>query len=217
MSGGRVIGAVAIAAVAAVVLSAPAWGGGVEEISVTDAGDDSFQPKLVERAVGDASIVWKWDPANEDDHNVIQDKRLFRSGDPVPVDEDFTLDPSAGTFGYYCVVHGDDDSGMRGKLRIAPSLGAIRRQGPIDSFEVRWATDNLDSGDRFDVHYRVGDRRWKSWRRNSGKIEGEFGANDKPLNVKPNRIYSFRARSKDSDNPKRRSGWSPVVSIGFSP
>jgi plastocyanin len=206
-------GAIAVAA----VLSAPAWGGSIEEISVTDAQDDSFQPKRVESSVGDGSIVWKWDPNNENDHNVIQDRRLFRSGEPDPVDEDFAVDPSAGTFGYYCVVHGDDDSGMRGKLRIAPSLETIRRQGPIDSFEVRWATANLDSGDRFDVHYRVGDGKWKAWKRNSSKIEGEFGADDKPLNVKPNRIYSFRARSKDSDNLKRRSGWSPVVGVGFAP
>jgi plastocyanin len=207
---------IAVAAVAFVAIAAPASGGLTPLINVTDdGGNDRFDPKEKSILVDSGGIAWGWDDLNTEEHNVVQDKKMFNSGDPVQTRAPFELDPSAGTFPYYCELHGNKGGlGMSGTLRVRPVFGALKR----GSAEVVWSTGSGDTGNQFDVQYRVKGRdKWKDWKKNTAQTEAEFGGNDKPISVNPSKKYQVRVRSEKSSNPKKkRSGWSPALLIEFS-
>lgn len=211
------------ALVAVGVLALPATALAAEEIMV---GDDFFDPETVSADVspaGETTFHWQWGPAGlgtSRPHNVRQDDRLFRSGDPKR-SGDYELTASAGTYGYYCEVHGGPGSGQHGTLKVSPiatplsaeAAGKATSSGAAEPFEVRWASDQTESGNRFDVRYRVKGRKWKRWKEDTKRPSAAFGANDKPVRVKPGKTYQVKARSQKGKREKRRSGFSPKLSI----
>jgi plastocyanin len=208
--------ALAIAAMIGVgaLVSAPAWAGVTQAIDVVD---DDFEPATSESSVGAGGFVFDWGAGTGREHNVRQDRRLFSSG-PKTDSGQFVLDqPSAGTFPYHCQIHGNPGSGMHGTLEVRPSLlltPSKRKRGDL-IIAVAWA-ESTDTGDQFDVKYRVNDGKWKLWKQNTAKPEGAFGRNDKPVEVNPTKTYRFKVRSEKKGKPDRRSGFSPPLVVQFT-
>lgn len=198
-----------VAATALAVATIPAFAfGAAQQIEITD---DQFTPQITPIVgAGTTSHNWQWLGANE--HNVRQDRKLFYSGPPA-VDDTFGITASAGTFPYYCEIHGGPGTGMHGTLRIRPAELATKTKRGVIQIGVRWAPDSPQTGDQFDVQYRVDQGDWKSWRKNTSKTEGSFGRNDNPVDVKPSKTYRFRARSEVASNPNRASAFSPALVV----
>ncbi|MGI9021245.1 MAG: hypothetical protein ACR2G3_11105 [Solirubrobacterales bacterium] len=197
----------AATALAAVAIPAFAFGA-AQQIEITD---DQFTPqKAPIVGAGTTSHSWQW--LGDHAHNVRQDRRLFYSGPPA-VDDTFLISASAGTFPYYCEIHGGPGTGMHGTLRIRPAQVAMKTKRGVIQIGVRWAPDSPQTGDQFDVQYRVEQGDWKSWRKNTSKTEASFGSNDNPVDVKPGKTYRFRARSEVASNPSRASAFSPPLVV----
>jgi hypothetical protein len=210
---------------------------GIGFITVEAMDENEFAPRKESYTLlASPNFVWQWGDSGDDGvalrkHNVRQDDRLFRSGDPSksPVEECtsigssqgcYELSASAGTYRYYCENHGGPGGqGMSGKIKVAPALlGDIT----ADSIGISWGTRFDGSpvhttGDQFDVRFRVNDGSWRHWKTNTAKRKGVFGKNDNPVDVKVGRTYDFKARSEKSSNPSRRSGWSPKLSYEHVP
>ena len=175
-------------------------------------GDDFFSP--TKPAVRDVepgpSLHWSRGLGSSDRHNVRQDDKLFRSGNPTTGTINFTISASAGSYHYFCEVHGSRSGGMSGVVRVRPITVPDSLQGEI---LVRWANSGTGTGSRFDVRYRVDHRRWKTWKNDTGKFQANFGRNDKPVNFNPNRhTYKLEVRS-ERRRVSKRSGWSPPVTL----
>src|SRR5687768_17494636 len=83
-------------------------------------GDDFFEPEMVASDVGVGSFHWQW--STQSKHNVIEQSRVFSSGRPKTTG-DFAITPSAGTFNYFCQLHGFVSSsgkpiGMAGQIAV---------------------------------------------------------------------------------------------------
>ena len=196
----RLLGAALLVSLA---FPAPA-GAAAKEVSVCDR---YFSPDQTTIAVGQ---VVRWTSAGSSEpHNVRQDWSLFRSGDPV-LEIDYSVRFSAGTFHYFCEIHGGRSAGMDGKVFV-PVKVAEGPTGP--SFSVVWATGETRSGSRFDVQYRVGSGDWLTWHRDTRAVKGTFGDGGSPEVVVPGTSYRFRTRSQKGTTAKAVSGWSPVVSF----
>ncbi len=209
----RKLGAVAAGLTAAILLV----GTGVSQgalVNIT-VDDNQFDPKTADfdfLLAGDQNVVWDWGElggGTNNNHNVVQKKGLFKSGNPKD-DGSFEILASAGKYPYYCEVH--RGNGMKGKVNIIPAAGTVTS----DSIEVHWARTGTTTGKRFDVRYRVDDEKPKYWKRNTKKFSGVFGgANDKPVAVDlTSHDYEFQVRSKKG-NPrqKRWSGFSPPLVV----
>lgn len=200
-----------VAATAALLLlPAFAFGGGpVTQITV---GDDFFQPKHPASITIGGNVVWQGPAEGTDDsHNVRQDVKLFRSGSPskTAFTTGYSIAPSAGTFHYYCELHGSKHGGMAGVVKVAPRL--LKSIGP--GLLVQWAYQtNNQTGSRFDVRYKVNNFKWKTWKNDTTKFEAKFGAGDHPVHLSPGHTYRFEARS-EKKKVSRRSGWSPPLKV----
>jgi plastocyanin len=179
----------------------PAWA--AKEVQV---GDDFFSPGDVSVAVG-GQVHWSRATGSDGDHNVNQDEGLFRSGAPTEGPIDLTVTPSAGSYHYYCEIHGSEFGGMDG---IVKTPVKVLTEPAGLKFTVRWATDATDTGSLHDVQYRVGSGDWKSWKKDTATNEGVFGKNGNPVTVKDGKTYRFRARSQEGS---ALSDWSPVKSF----
>jgi plastocyanin len=151
--------------------------------------------------------VWVTSGPNAD-HNVREDSRLFRSGAPGKGHE-FREEISAGSWHYYCEVHGSILGGMDGTIDVRPVVS--HRDG--HSALVRWADNDSESGDRYEVEWRVKDKRWQTWKESTVEQKLEFGGSGSPVAADPDRTYEVRARSFAADHPSRRSGLSPAVAF----
>lgn len=181
----------------AVALALPAIAvgqGTTREIGVVD---DEFIPENVSTTVGVESFRWAWGPpASVREHNVRQDDKLFYSGTPAASGE-FTVTPSAGTFGYYCEIHGNAGIGMHGELRVKPTGSANGNRASIV-----WATAETNSGSQFDVRQKVGTAKPKLVEEKTREFEGSF-------KLKPGK-NQFQVRSRRG---KATSDWSPKLSF----
>ena len=166
----------------------------------------TFSPRTVTTAVADSV---HWTASGIDDHSVHQDRNLFDSGNPGP-GLNFTRKFSAGTFAYRCEEHGDQ--GMRGTVRVSPSTAAAPAGLP---FTVKWAAAGTNTGNRFDVMYRVGSGPWKTWLNNTSAKSMVFGARSQPVRVARGKSYSFKVRSGNGTGAIQ-SGFSPVKSFRAS-
>lgn len=188
-----------------VVPLAPAASGGGLIISVTD---DAFTPGNYDLPGPGYFASWQWGPGLAHEHNVRQDVRLFRSGDPTSAPGFFERAFSAGTFHYYCEVHGSPGGGMDGMVRVPVG---IQNTADRQIFRVVWATEASRTGKAFDVKYRVDGGPWVAWRTDTTKFRALFGRNDRPVPVEEEHTYEVRARSqKRVEQPKKVSGWSPI-------
>jgi plastocyanin len=189
--------------VLAVLLPVPA-GAGQVNIEIHD--DNTFAPDEVGNQVGD-TVRWFNDGMTTFPHNVREDGQLFRSGDPTSGLIDFPVVFSAGTFHYYCEVHGSEVGGMDGLVRIPVRFNAAPDGLP---FTVVWATDTTETGSIYDVQFRVGSGDWRRWKRDTTAFSGRFGRNRSPVRVRDGVRYRFRARSQEGTADSR---WSPVRSF----
>jgi hypothetical protein len=146
-------------------------------------------------------------------HNVRQNATLFNSGAPTR-NLNFSVRASAGTYHYYCTLHGTTSGGMDGVVRVRPLFAAAPTGLP---FTVSWAlsgTSATTTGNQFDVRFRVGTSpTWTTWRNNTTARSGVFGQNGLPVQVVAGRTYHFQARSQKAAAPNQPSGWSPTLTI----
>jgi plastocyanin len=184
-------------------LAPPVHAGG----SVVTVTDNRFVEDVTFLPRPGYAVPWQWDVGLSSAHNVRQDKGLFRSGDPTSVGGTmFERVFSAGTFHYYCEVHGSPSGGMDGKVRVRP---LVQSSGVPGVFSVIWAA-GTKTGKAFDVQYRVDGGPWIDWKTDTKRLARRFGANDRPVAVEPEHSYEVRARSqKRVDTPTKVSGWSP--------
>lgn len=198
-SSGAVALGVATALILATALLMPATA--ATETSVVKVTDNNFGPDGLRVPLGRAV---RWQDAASGEHNVREDSRIFRSGAPTTNLNDFTVRFSAGTYHYYCEIHGSRRAaGMDGVIRVAPKAQA----GPSGlPFTVLWATDDSNSGATYDVDYKIGSRRWTRWKSGTKAINAVFGQDGNPVEPKAGIRYSFRARSLKASSA---SGWSP--------
>jgi hypothetical protein len=177
-----------------------------------DVGDDFFSPTnpTARNFSPGPSFQWSSLAAATHDHNVRQDDRLFFSGPPSdPVN--FRIRASAGSYHYYCTLHGSRLGGMEGRVKVRPIALADSLSGQI---EVRWANSSTNTGSRFDVRYKVDHRRWKTWKNDTRSFHGFFGRHDRPVNYRPSRHnYKIKVRS-ERRRVKKRSDWSPSLRLG---
>lgn len=195
---------------AAVVLALPtAAGAAPREI---DVGDDFFSPKRPPARNFRAGPSFRWSdvPGTNNPHNVRQDDRLFRSGNPTAAPINFAINASAGSYHYYCELHGTRQFGMTGVVKVRPIDVPDSLGGEI---EVRWANSNTDTGSRFDVRYRVDQRKWKTWKNDTPSFNAAFGHNDHPVDYRPNRhSYKIKVRS-ERRRVGKHSDWSPPLTL----
>jgi plastocyanin len=180
-------------------------------IATVGIDDNLFSPGTVSGTFG-GNIVWDWlTPSRQ--HNVRQNKGLFSSGLPTSNDDaTFVRTFSAGTFPYYCEVHGSPTGGMRGTIKVRPATAAAP-DGP--AFTVGWASGSTNTGSAFDVQYRVGTSGdWLPWLTDTTDGSAVFGDGNDPLVVEPGTTYQFRARSQKSLTATAKvSKYSPKVSF----
>jgi plastocyanin len=174
------------------------------DIQVQDPG--SFDPPNVGNRVGH-TVRWSNGGSTTFPHNVREDGQLFRSGGPTTGAIDFSVVFSAGTFHYYCEVHGNAAGGMAGLVRIPVSINRMPDGLP---FTVRWATEASETGSVYDVQFKVGSGDWRNWRTNTSTLSGVFGRNGNPVRVRDGVLYRFRARSQEGTEFSR---YSPVRSF----
>lgn len=193
---------------AAVVLALPAVAGAApREI---DVGDDFFSPKRPPGRNLQAGPSFRWSNGGGtgNPHNIRQDDRLFRSGNPTDGPINFAINASAGSYHYYCELH--RFSGMTGVVKVRPIAVPDSLGGEM---EVRWANSNTDTGSRFDVRYRVDQRKWKTWKNDTPSFQAAFGHNDHPVDYRPNRhIYEIKVRS-ERRRVEKHSDWSPPLTL----
>ncbi len=171
--------------------------------------DNRFKPDVAKQPVNDGSTFFSWADSVEREHNVRHDSKLFYSGDPTDDPStaySFTI--SAGTWHYFCEVHGSRRGGMDGVVRVKPSSS----QALSGEIRIDWG-NGTSTGDRWDVRFRVGKRDFRTWHSNTTLSYDIFGTNDVPVDVKPGKTYTFQARSELSSDPTRRSGWSPKLVV----
>jgi hypothetical protein len=157
-------------------------------------------PGVVGNRVGD-TVRWFSD-GSDNPHNVREDGALFDSGLATMLPFTFDVVFSAGTFHYYCEVHGSEVGGMDGLVRIPVVI--VRAPDGLP-FTVRWATAASETGSVYDVQFKVGSGDWRNWKRDTGAFRGVFGRNRNPIRVRDGVLYSFRARSQEGAEVSRFS------------
>lgn len=199
-------GSVARVALMTVVLAVLVPGPAAAGTMNVEIVDSEFRPDIIGNRVGD-TVRWFNDGTTLFNHNVREDGELFRSGEPTSGLIDFPVVFSAGTFHYYCEIHGNESGGMDGLVRIPVRISAA----PDGlKFTVRWATEASETGNVYDVQFRVGSGDWRSWKRDTSRNKGVFGENGNPVRVRDGVLYRFRARSQEGSAVSR---WSPVRSF----
>lgn len=185
-------------ALGAPLVGAPASAGA----KVVAIEDNVFTPRRLSVALG-GTVTWR-SKSGSTAHNIRQDRKIFRSGAPTTESIDYSRRFSAGSFHYYCEIHGFTSGGMDGIIKVRPGVVDIAGDG----FRIQWATSSSNTGSRFDVDYRVGTGAWKVWKRSASQLKATFGVSASPVVVKSGVRYSFRARSIRNGNASR---WSPAL------
>jgi plastocyanin len=177
-----------------------------QQIVIDDNTYAPDNPPLKPLAAG-PTFNWKTAPTSDRRHNVREDHKLFFSGALTTAEINFSVSASAGTFHYYCELHGDEVSGMDGFVRVRPTSSP----GPAGNpFQVNWALPGTTTGNRFDVRYRQGTTGpFIMWRNDTSARSSVFGQNGQPVAVVVGRKYQFQARSQNV--PANPSGWSPAL------
>jgi plastocyanin len=182
--------------------------GAARQITVDDDFFNPAAPPVRNLAAG-ASFQWVSAAGTVNRHNVRQDSKLFYSGTATTAPINFSISASAGTYHYYCEIHGSTTGGMDGVVKVRPIFNANPTGNP---FTVTWALTGTNTGNQFDVRYRVGTAgTWKIWKNDVAGRSGVFGLNGAPIAVSPGHTYQFQARSQKT--PTQPSGWSPVLTV----
>jgi plastocyanin len=180
-----------------------------EAAAVISVDDFFFAPGVATLTSPGETVTWDWAAGVNYSHSVRQESLLFSSGTSSNPDASYERTFSAGSFSYYCGIHGGS---MDGRVRVPVLIAAAPTGLP---FTVRWATSGTNVGQVFDVQYRVGIGMWRTWRSDATVRAKVFGANGKPVVVKAGRTYEFRVRTQlSAAQSLSRSGWSPVRTFG---
>ena len=179
----------------------------VREISVDDNFFNPAAPAPSNFATG-SQFHWTRAAGSSGFHNIRQDQLLFRSGAATTGPIDYTITASAGSYHYYCEIHGSPTSGMQGRIKIRPQTSNVT----TSSFVVRWASTATQTGDQFDVRYRVDGGTWANWKRDTTGLAATFGANGNPVTVTPGHTYQVEARSEKAATTNQ-SDWSPPATV----
>src|SRR3989442_9526651 len=160
--GGRARRALTLAAlVIALAVPTLAFGRVATQIQVKDNAFSPQAPALRTFQHG-ASFQWQRAGGSFGTHNVRQDDRLFRSGNVTAGPINYTISASAGSYHYYCELHGSRAGGMAGAVKVRPTFNAAPVGNP---FTVIWADSAPNTGKAFDVRYRIGTAgTWHIWR-----------------------------------------------------
>ena len=195
---------IAVGALALGVLTGPPVVAAITtNVDVNDA--KVFTPKTVTIPVG-GSVHWS--ASGVDDHSVTQDDLVFDTGAPRP-GITLTQTFSAGTYPYHCRKHGVSGGTMKGTVRVSPQVAPA----PAGlAFTVKWAAAGTDTGNSFDVKYRVASGPWKTWKNNTSAKSMVFGKGG-PVAVARGKTYSFQVRSGTGAN---ESLFSPIKSFRAS-
>ena len=175
-------------------------------------GDNFYSPDNppVRNLSSGASFTWTRAAGAIRAHNVRQDFKLFYSGGTTTGPINFSIRASAGSYHYYCELH--RNVGMDGVVRVRPIFNFNPTGAP---FTVIWAlggTSPTNTGNQFDVRYRVGtSTTWTFWRNDTTTRSGVFGQNNQPVQVVSGGTYQFQVRSQKT--PSQPSGWSPTLTI----
>jgi plastocyanin len=173
--------------------------------------DNFFTPAAppTRNVVAGASFQWQSGASTVHPHNVRQDSKLFYSGALTSAPINYSVSASAGTYHYYCELHGSPTGGMAGVVKVRPVFAASPTGAP---FTVTWALSGTTTGNQFDVRYRIGTSgTWKLWKNDTATRTGVFGQNGQPVQVVLGRTYQFQARSQK--DPTKPSGWSPTLTV----
>ena len=176
------------------VLAVPAIAVGQGTTREISTGDDFFEPENVSAEFGAGSFHWAW--ATDNQHNIRQDDRLFYSGAAVENGE-FAVTPSAGSFHYYCELHGFDGGGMDGRLKVKPVASVSGNRATLT-----WASAETNSGIQFDVRQKTGSSKPRL-------VEEKTRAFDGTFKLKPG-ANTFQVRSRRA---KAASDWSPKLKL----
>ena len=198
-----------ICSVAAALLALPSLASAAPR--QIDVRDDFFAPQRppARDLQAGASFTWSSPGGTFNEHNVRQDAKLFRSGN-LTSNLRFSIRASAGSFHYYCELHGSRRGGMSGLVKVRPI--AVPDSSPGEAL-VRWAAADTNTGSRFDVRYRVDNRRWTTWKNDTAKVQARFGHRNGPVDYRPSRhTYRVKVRSERRQVAKR-SGFSPAVTL----
>jgi hypothetical protein len=177
----------------AVVLAVVAMPASASAFTITLTNDNTYSPPRAGLDLGGGSFDWQWGAGGAGllaPHNVVSDDELFTSGVPVAGRPGgFSVTASAGSYPYFCVLH----VGMEGVVSVTPAVAPTDPgQGPI---RLSWASPDTTTGNSYDVRYRTG-KKWKKWKKDTGKLSGVFGKGKKPVKVRSGRAYRFEARSR---------------------
>jgi len=173
--------------------------------------DNFFSPRTppVRNLASGASFHWQRATGSFSPHNIRQNFKLFRSGNPTTGAINYSVSASAGSYHYYCEVHGSPSGGMDGVVKVRPTFVADPAGAP---FTVMWALAGTTTGNKFDVRFRVGTATtWTLWKNDVSTRSGVFGQNGQPVQVMPGKTYHFQARSEN--DPTKPSGWSPTLNV----
>jgi plastocyanin len=197
---------------AAALLAIPTLASGRATTNVELTDSNRYTPPNVTKNVGAGAIHWEWGTSGHTfaAHNVFQDDKLFSSGSLTnSKPAGYTVTPSAGSFHYYCQLHGSPSGGMAGTIKIRPAVFSKT----ATSFGVRWSPGTNQTGNRFDVRYRVDGGAWKTWKNHVAAAQAIFGANNSPVRITPGHTYDVQARSEKSTDLQKRSDWSPSARV----
>jgi plastocyanin len=179
----------------------------VRDISINDNFFDPAFPAASNLATG-SDFRWTRAAGSNGLHNVRQDQLLFRSGDPTTGPIDYTITASAGSYHYFCEIHGSSTTGMQGRIKVRPAKSNLTSS----SFVVRWASAATQTGDQFDLRYRVDGGSWANWKTNTTAFSATFGANGNPVTVTAGHTHQVEARSEKAGTTSK-SNWSPPVKV----
>lgn len=201
------MGATIAVLVAALVLPALAFGAATN----IQVKDNFFSPRAPAARAFQHGTSFHWARATSGNpHNVRQDAGLFRSGNLTTGPINFSISASAGSFHYYCELHGSPAGGMDGVVKVRPVFNPAPTGNP---FTVIWADSATNTGKAFDVRYKVGTGAFKIWKNDTSQFKAIFGQSMKPVPVVLGTTYQFQVRSEQASNHSKFSGWSPTLTV----
>jgi len=199
----RLVTGLAAGAVAVGLLASSSVAAATRNVDVSD--NKVFSPSSVTAAVGDSV---HWAASGVDDHSVTQNDLLFDTG-AARAGITLTQKFSAGTYPYHCRKHGVAGGTMVGTVKVSPQV--VSAPAGL-AFTVKWAAAGTDTGNSFDVQYRVASGPWKTWKNNTSAKSMVFGKGG-PVAVARGKTYSFQVRSGTG---AKESGFSPLKSFRAS-
>ncbi|HYJ61024.1 MAG TPA: cupredoxin domain-containing protein [Actinomycetota bacterium] len=183
-----------VAAVASLVLVAPAHAGIGQFIEVDEYG---YDPDADTIAQPTQTYFLVFDNVGGTTHSAVSDGGMFDTEAIAPGDSSQIAMQGAGTYPYHCAFH---PARMRGVFRLRPVASATT-VGVGDTISLQIAPDLIKTPYVYDVQRRRGDGGWKVVRHGIGDSAPTF-------TFTRTGEFTFRARSRVAFT-EIRSGWSP--------